>query len=116
MNIKIIKDKITLAEAREIGKEFYDEMVKGVMDIDREVCALGGEYHIDAGNVLIEDGSKQNDIWGFNIVFTTDGGYFLEYTAMINIKPALGNRDMEIKDEKVREKIKKIVETRIKND
>lgn len=113
IKIKIIKEKITLTEAKEIGKEFYDEMVKGAVDIDREIFALGGEYHIDAGNVLIEDGSKQSDIWGFNIVFTKDGGYFLEYTAMINIKPAAGNRDMEIHNEEIRSKIEKIVESKI---
>lgn len=114
MNIKIIKDKIGLAKAQEIGKEFYDEMVKGAVDVNREVFALGGEYHIDAGNFLVEDGSKQSDIWGFNIVFTKDNKYFLEYTAMINIKPAAGNRDMEIQDSKIKDRIKKIVESKIK--
>ena len=49
----------------------------------------------------------------FIIVFSKDGGYFLEYTAMINIKTVSGNRDMEIQDKTIREKIKKIVESKI---
>lgn len=113
MSAKIVVGKITLAEAKEIGGEFYDDMVKGAADVKRGVVALGGEYHIDASNVLINDGSKQPDIWGFNLVFK-DQGYFLEYTALINIKPAAGNRDMEILDEETREAVKRVVENKIR--
>lgn len=48
MNIKIISQPITRAEALKIGQEFYVEMTKGVVDIQREIIALGGEYHMDA--------------------------------------------------------------------
>lgn len=48
MNIRIIETPITRAEAKEIAKEFYIDMVKGVVDVEREIIALGGEWHIDA--------------------------------------------------------------------
>lgn len=114
MNIKIVGDDIKLEEAKEIGKEFYDDMVKGAIDIKLGIVVIGGEYHIDASNVLVQNGSKQSDIWGFNIVFTKDGKYFLEYTAMINIKPVLGNRDMEIQDQEIKDKILEVVSGKLK--
>ncbi|MDO8664960.1 MAG: DUF5674 family protein [Candidatus Liptonbacteria bacterium] len=64
MNIKIITAKISRAEAKEIAKEFYGDMVKGVVDIERELIAPGGEYHMDANMVLVNSGSEQKNVWG----------------------------------------------------
>lgn len=72
MNIKIIDNKIAESELREIAKDFYGEMVKGVVDIEREILAMGGEYHMDANVVLGENGSKQQDVWGFNWYFGSE--------------------------------------------
>ena len=69
MNIKIVENKISLLELREVAKEFYVTMVKGVLDIEKEIIAFGGEYHADANEILIESGSRQSDIWGFNLYF-----------------------------------------------
>ena len=109
MNIKIIDGKITEAELREIAKEFYGEMVKGVVDIEREVVAMGGEYHMDANIALAENGSKNNDVWGFNWYFGKDGDEQIEYISLINIRPELDNRSMEVKNPAVRAKMKKII-------
>ena len=67
MNIKIVRDKITKSELEELAKEFYVEMVKGVADIERDIIALGGNGILMPIVFLIEDGSKQNNLWGFNI-------------------------------------------------
>lgn len=48
----------------ELASAWYGDMIKGVVDIEREVRALGGEYHMDANVILVEDGSKQDCIWG----------------------------------------------------
>jgi len=113
VNIKIIKDTISIDEAKEIGKEFYDDMVKGAIDIANGVVALGGEYHIDAATVLTDAGSSAVNIWGFNIVFNKPKEERLEYTALINIKPSLGNREMYIQDDKIRQRIKEIVDAKV---
>ena len=106
MNIKIVTEKITRAEAKEIGKDFYKEMVKGVVDIERSIVALGGEYHIDANMALIGYGSEQKNIWGFN--FYPDES-LIQYTSLINIRPLQNNRVIEIQDENLRKKIEKII-------
>ena len=110
MNIKMIAHPISRSEALEIGQEFYAEMVKGVVDVEREIIALGGEYHMDANIILIREGHVQNDIWGFNIYPGRAGEDWIEYTSLINIRPGANNRTMTVEDEKIRTKIKKIIE------
>ena len=106
MDIRIIDKPITRAEAKEIAKEFYIEMVKGVVDLERKILALGGEWHIDANNVLMADGSKQQDVWGFN--FYPDENR-IHFVSLINIRPLQNNRSIEIKDEGLRNRMEEII-------
>ncbi len=41
-------------------------MIKFVVDIEKEIIAIGGELHSDAMEILIEDGSRGDNIWGGN--------------------------------------------------
>ncbi len=113
MNIRIVTDSISIDELKQIGKEFYDSMIKGVVDIEQEIVAFGGEYHIDAANVLTESGSLRRNLWGFNIQFDLPKDFGIEYTSLINIRPDVGNRDMEISDQQLRDTIKRILESKI---
>ena len=114
MKIKVIENEISLQEVIELAQEFYGTMIKGVVDIENEILALGGEYHMDANNVLIENGSKQPNVWGFNINFEKSGDDWIEYTSLINIRPAQGNRTMELADENLRNRIKEIINKKVK--
>lgn len=109
MRIEIIDKKITESELREIAKDFYGDMIKGVVDIEQEILAMGGEYHIDANMVLIKNGSKQKNIWGFNWYFDKPQDERIEYISLINIRPAQGNIAMEIQDASLRDAIKTII-------
>lgn len=109
MLIKIIDKKISEDELREIAKEFYIDMIKGVVDVERGILAMGGEYHIDANIVLIENGSRQQNIWGFNWYFDRAGDERVEYVSLINIRPAQGNRAMEVQDAPLRDIMKTII-------
>ena len=109
MNIKIIDKKTAEPELREIAKDFYGEMIKGVVDIEREIIAIGGEYHIDANNKLIENGSRQQNVWGFNWYFDKNGNERIEYISLINIRPKQGNRTMEVQNISLRDKMKAVI-------
>lgn len=109
MNIKIIREKISKQELEELAKEFYLEMVKGVADLDQDIIALGGEWHMDANEVLIKNGSTQENLWGFNIYLGKSKDDRLEYNSLINIRPKKANNSMEIENEEIRNKILKIV-------
>ena len=114
MNIKVVKSEISLAEIMETAREFYGTMIKGVVDVQNEILVLGGEYHMDANMVLIEQGSKQQNVWGFNLILDKEGEYHIEYVSLINIRPAQGNREMELKDQNLRKRIKEIINKKVK--
>ena len=113
MDIRIIKTSITRDTALEIGNEFYDEMVKGVVDVEKEIIALGGEYHMDANIVLLEQGSLQSNLWGFNLYPLRPASDWIEYTSLINIRPHANNRTMTVEDEAIRDAMKRIIEKSI---
>ncbi len=97
----------------DLAVEGYGEMIKAVVDIGREVLAVGGELHADAEALLLNDGSKQEDLWGINIYPEKNKENHIEYTSFINIRPRDGNRSLEIKDEGLRRKIRSIVDKRV---
>jgi len=43
------------------------DMIKAVVDIERGVMAIGGEMHADEEAVLLDDGSREVDLWGINL-------------------------------------------------
>lgn len=109
MEIRVIREKITKEELRKTVLEFNEEMIKAVVDIEKEIIALGGELHSDANNLLIEKGSKQENLCGINIYPDKSEDELIEFSALINIRPSIGNRSMKIENSETREKIKEIV-------
>jgi hypothetical protein len=105
MNIHIIRQRATEKEIREMLEEL-ETYIKLAVDVGRSILAGGGEYHADCEEVLLEDGSRQEDIWGADWYPESKT---LEFVALINIRPQQGNRGMEIEDPKLRNKIETIV-------
>lgn len=110
MNIKIIKEKISRDELKKIAQESFGEMAKAVVDIEQEILVVGGELHADGEALLLEQGSKQENLWGINIYPDKLREEWIEYTSLINVRPAQGNRSLEIQDMDIKEKIKKIID------
>jgi len=67
MPMRIIKSPITKSELMAIAQERFGDMVKAVVDIEQGIMAIGGELHADEEALLIEQGSKQENLWGINI-------------------------------------------------
>lgn len=109
MEILIARGPIDKETLDALAKEWHVSLVKGVADISRGVIALGGEWHIDANNRLIEDGSEQKNLWGFNLYPKEQGDKAIEYNSLINIRPLQGNRSMELMDEDARTAVRKVV-------
>jgi hypothetical protein len=83
-------------------------MVKFVVDVERGVAAVGGELHADEEALLLEDGSRQDDLWGANYYPGRGEEGCLEYTSLINIRPAQGNRSMVIESEATQARVREI--------
>ena len=107
---RIILEKLTAPQVSALAEESFGDMFKVVADIARGVLAAGGALHADAEQLLLDDGSHQSDIWGANYFPGRPAGSRIEYSAMINIRPAAGNRDQMIQSEPVRAKVKEAVE------
>jgi hypothetical protein len=101
-------ERIEAAELRRLVDLFFEDMVKYVVDVERGVAAVGGEMHADAEQALLEDGSRQADLWGANYYPGRGREECVEYTALINIRPAQGNRSMEIQDPALRERVRQL--------
>jgi len=104
--IVIVDRRIATAELCRLVAEYFGDMVKFVVDVQRNVAAVGGELHADAEHLLLEAGSRQVDLWGANYYPGQGRDDCIEYTALINIRPAQGNRGMEIQDPVLRERVR----------
>lgn len=107
--ILIANSRVDPAQLRELVEQYFGDMVKLVVDVRRRVVALGGELHADAEALLLEHGSRQTDLWGANYYPGLGRSQCIEFTALINIRPAQGNRSMQIQDPGIREAVREIV-------
>ena len=112
--MKIIADVITLEELKEIASAMFGNSVKAVVDAGRELIALDAELHSDLEALLLQDGSKQSDLWGINLYPELQGDEFIEFDSMINMRPSQNNRSRGVNDEEIRKKIIVIAAKRIK--
>ncbi len=80
--------------------------IKLAVDIRRRIIAGGGVLHADCEAVLLEDGSKQEDIWGADWLPETEQ---IKTEALINIRLKQGNRSMSIQDNKICRRVEQIV-------
>lgn len=102
----IIKEKITKEELDKIFCQYYETMLKFVVDIEKEILSAGCEFHIDCAEELSEkEGSHQKNLWGANL--HKDSG-LIEFISLINIKPEENNRSMEIQKEEIKNKVERI--------
>jgi hypothetical protein len=114
--IKIINSPLKREEVIKNYSHFFKRTIKAVVDIQKGIIALDAELHVDLEEILLNRGSKQENLWGINLYLEEDDEENqIEYTALINIRPSLENASMEIVDPGIREKIKEIVERLIVN-
>lgn len=111
--MKIADKRVTIDELKKMAAATFGNMVKAVVDIDRELIALDAELHSDLEALLLEDGSKQKDLWGINLYTDMHDEEFIEFDALINIRPSQGNRSRGVEKEETRKKIISIVAKRI---
>lgn len=109
--MKILQQPITKAELL-TSAEYVMEggMVKADVDLGRNLMIVDAGLHADMEKVLLDDGSKQEDLWGINLYLTAeDDEELIEYDSMINIRPRQGNRSRTVQDPQIREQIAKVV-------
>ena len=105
-----IVEKITVAELSVMAENMYEPLVKGVVDVAKRILVLDAGLHSDEELFLLEQGSKQYDLWGINLWPESYGTEeFVEFDSMINLRPSQNNRSRGVEDEEIRKKICEIV-------
>ena len=109
INMYIIRDKATPEQIKEM-LEPLNSYIKLAVDVKRNIIAGGGTLHADCEALLLEDGSKQKDIWGADWLPDSKEVHF---EALINIRPRQNNRSMTIRDKKLCKLIERIVRDKL---
>ncbi|OGZ91561.1 MAG: hypothetical protein A2599_01780 [Candidatus Staskawiczbacteria bacterium RIFOXYD1_FULL_39_28] len=115
--MKIIKDpekngagKIAIPELKEMAKKMHDNLVKAMVDVEKEIMAVDAGLHADLMELLIEEeNSEPKNVWGINIFPDKTGDDLIEFDSMMNVKPAFNNRTRGVDDENIRKKITDII-------
>src|SRR3989338_3824564 len=107
--MKIIAETLTIGELKRMAANMFGNLVKGVVDVDRNLLALDAELHSDLEALLLEDGSKQTNLWGINLHPQATEEDFIEYDSAINLRPSVGNRSRGVENEVVKKKIVEVV-------
>lgn len=112
--MKIINKQIPLSNLQKLSTERFGNLVKAVVDIEKETIVVGGELHSDEEAKLLSQGSKQNNLWGINLYPKIQNENWIEFDSMINLRPTQNNRSRGIDNPEIRKKIIKIVNKLIK--
>ena len=111
----IIRDSISLEELKKMAEKMFGQLVKAVVDIEKEIMVIDAEMHADEEELLLEHGSSQAHLWGINIYpFNDNDEDLIEFDSMINLRPSWGNKSRSIDDPIIRKQVITIVTRLIK--
>ena len=105
MAIHVLRSRATAEQVREM-LETLDTYVKVVVDVEFGILAGGGAMHADCEQVLMDQGSQQENLWGAN--WYSDSGD-VEFQSLINIRPHQGNRSMIIQDSDLQRRVEAVI-------
>jgi len=101
-----IVEKISISELSDMAEKMYGSLVKADVDVSKSILIVDMGMHADGEAYLMENGSKQTDLWGINLHpsdYGTDD--FIEFDSMINIRPRQGNPSKDVLDPQIRQNI-----------
>ena len=98
--VEIVSGPTTIVHLKQTAERTFGDLglVKAVVDVERKVMAIGGGLHVDEQAALLNDGSRQRDVWGINLYPDQYGSPdWLEFDSTINLRPPT-NRSRSIQD------------------
>ncbi len=107
--MEILTKKISREQLKKLAANTFEDMIKCVADVRLGLLAVDAELHADLESLLLENGSQQEDLWGFNLYPDETGEDFVEFDSLINIRAWQGNRTRDVEDETVRQQIREVV-------
>jgi hypothetical protein len=101
----ITKTEPFTKEEIEKVQEYFEVYIKTVIDIEKNICSAGADRHFESEGILLEQGSKQSNLWGGGIDVETK---VIDFNSFINIRPKQNNSSNEIQDPKLRKKYEEL--------
>lgn len=108
--MRILNEKIEQGDLVNSKAVFDGPMVKGAVDIKRNLLAIDADLHADLEKLLLEDGSRQDDVWGINLWYEDEDEDLIEFDSLINVRPRQNNRSRDVEDPAIRQKIIEVVQ------
>ena len=105
----ILQEPVSREDLKIIARNTFGDMVKCVADVRQGILAIDANLHADLETALLENGSAQQDLWGFNLWVEEEGEDFIEYDSLINIRSWQGNPSRDVLNPQVRKAIADIV-------
>ena len=99
-----------------MAKAGFGDMVKAVVDLSRGIMAIGSDLHSDEEAALLDDGSRQQDLWGINLYPEAPTAEWIEFDSMINVRPGVNNRSRDVEDEGTRAAIRGVVHSLVADE
>ncbi len=81
-------------------EEEFEIYIKTVIDLKNGICSAGMNRHFEGEQILLDQGSKQNQIWGGGLNLETKE---IDFNSFINIRPRDNNPKNEILDPEIRQ-------------
>ena len=108
--MQILQQPISIETLRSLAQNTFGDMIKCVADVEEGLLALDADLHADLERMLLENGSAQENLWGFNLWVEEEGEDFIEFDSLINIRSWQGNPSRDVEDPEIRETIRAIVQ------
>ncbi len=107
----LLTKPVEIPELKKMSEKMFDNIVKAVVDIQKKLMVIDAELHSDQEMMLLQNGSRQEDLWGINLLpmYEKDNPDFVEFDSMINLRPGQGNRSRFVEDPEIRRIIYSIV-------
>lgn len=115
LDLQFVREPLARADLAAIAARGFGDMIKTVVDVERGIMAIGAELHADEEAALLDDGSRQPDLWGINLYPDISDDAWIEFDSMTNVRPARGNRSRGVDDEAIRSAIRCVVGTLVRD-
>lgn len=101
----LINKKATSEEIKKMAEDFGG-YIKVVIDVEQKILAAGGERHFEGEQKLLEQGSRQENLWGGGLDLQTKE---IDYNSVINLRPRQNNPSRDLLSQEIRKKFDEIV-------
>jgi len=106
----LVKEKISGEDLKKAALDL-DGYIKFVVDLEKDILTAGGVRHVEGEELLLKEGSKQENLWGGGLDLETGE---VDFDSMINIRPNQGNLSREVLNSEIRNKMSVIVNNLLK--